>query len=118
MRTPRSDEDTFRRALLRKIRQGLYPERVGRVAFLGNRLFRTDVKFPANVPTGTYTVTAYMIRGGKVLSAQSTPLQVSKVGIGAQIFDFAHQQSVLYGLLAIALALFSGWLAGAIFRKV
>jgi len=109
----------FREALLRNKRTaGLYPDRVGRVSVLGNRLFRTLVTFPANVPTGTYSVEVFLIRDGVVAGAQTTPLIVSKVGTEAEIFDFAHNQAPLYGIVAIVIALVAGWLAGAIFRKV
>ncbi|HEX9810281.1 MAG TPA: TIGR02186 family protein [Alphaproteobacteria bacterium] len=115
------DEDTlesFRDALVRnKTRIGLYGEQLGSIAFLGNRLFRTTVYFPANVPTGTYTVAVFLVRQGRVVSAQTTPLLVSKVGLGAEISRFAHERSILYGIMAIAMALLAGWLAGAVFRK-
>ncbi|MFP6749357.1 MAG: TIGR02186 family protein [Alphaproteobacteria bacterium] len=108
----------FRAALIRnKQRQGLYPSENGHISLLGNRLFRSDIFFPSNVPTGTYNVTVYLLRGGKVISAQTTPLVVSKIGIGAQVFAFAHRYSALYGVAALVTALFAGWLAGAVFKR-
>jgi uncharacterized protein (TIGR02186 family) len=109
----------FREALIRnKQEEGLYGKSLGQVAFLGERLFRTNVYFPANVPTGAYTVSVFLIRDGDVVSAQTTPLAVSKVGFSAEIFDFAMRQSTFYGISAIIFAVAAGWLAGAIFRKV
>ena len=108
----------FRSALVRnKQRQGLFSDQPVLVNFLGPHLFRARVGFPSNVPTGTYTVTVYLIRSGKVIGAQTIPLAVSKIGIGARIYDFAHQNSAAYGIVAILLALFAGWLGSAIFRK-
>jgi uncharacterized protein (TIGR02186 family) len=109
----------FREALIRnKQEEGLYGKAHGQVAFLGERLFRTNVYFPANVPTGAYTVSVFLIRDGDVVSAQTTPLAVSKVGFSAEIFEFAMRQSTFYGISAIIFAVAAGWLAGAIFRKV
>lgn len=109
---------SFRQGLVRnKERQGLYARDSGRVTFLGQRLFRTRVFLPANVPPGSYTVEVLLLRGGQVIAAQTTPLLVSKTGIGAEIYDFAHQQAALYGIIAVALAAFAGWAAGAMFRK-
>jgi len=109
----------FREALIRnKQEEGLYGKSLGQVAFLGERLFRTNVYFPANVPTGAYTVSVFLIRDGDVVSAQTTPLAVSKVGFSAEIFEFAMRQSTFYGISAIIFAVAAGWLAGAIFRKV
>jgi len=113
-----ADDVEFRTALVRnKQRDGLYRDATGGVSLLGGRLFRADVEFPSNVPTGNYVVTTYLFRDGVVAGAQSTPLVVSKIGFGAQIFDFAHRYSALYGVVAIVIALFAGWLAGAVFRK-
>jgi uncharacterized protein (TIGR02186 family) len=110
--------DTFREALVRlKTDSGLYEERQGGVRTLANRLFRSELYFPSNVPTGTYMVEVYLVREGEVVSAEITPLVISKVGIGAEIFHFAYTQSVLYGFAAILVAIAAGWLAGLVFRK-
>jgi len=69
------------------------------------------------VPTGTYNVTVYLLRGGKVISAQTTPLVVAKIGVGARVFAFAHRHSALYGIAALVMALFAGWFAGAVFKR-
>ncbi len=108
----------FRQALIRnKVRAGLYTAQPLKITFIGKRLFRTDVIFPANVPTGAYTIWVYLLKDGVVKSAQSTPLEVSKVGLGAQIYDFAHEYAAIHGVIAILIALFAGWAAGAIFRR-
>ncbi len=108
----------FRAGMVRnKEAQKLYEPEVGRVSFLGSRLFRTRIVFPANVPTGNYSVEVLLIRGGQVIAAQTTPMFVSKVGFGADIYDFAHEWAALYGLIAILLAVSAGWAAGLIFRK-
>lgn len=111
-------EQEFRAALIRsKQRQGLYGTATGEVAFLGQRLFRTTILFPANVPTGLYTVSVFLIRNGDVVSAQTTPLAVSKVGFSADLFDFAQRRAVLYALASLALAVGAGWLGSALFRR-
>ena len=108
----------FRRALLRnKAQSGLYNEIQGAVKVMGGRLFRTRVFFPSNVPTGSYAAEVYLLRGGVIVSDQSTPLVVRKVGLESAIFQFAHQHSALYGIIAIVIALGAGWLAGVVFRK-
>jgi uncharacterized protein (TIGR02186 family) len=108
----------WREALIRnQQRFGLYPTQVGRVEFLGSRLFRTDLRLPANVPTGAYEARVYYLNEGQVVSAQTTPLFVNKVGVEAAIFDFAYEHSALYGVIAILIALVAGWLAHIAFRR-
>lgn len=116
--TPPDVVAEFRTALIRRQQAAaLFGETVGRISFLGNRLFRYKLRFPSNVPTGDYTVTVFLLDRGEVVSAQSTPLQVSKVGISASIFRFAHNYPGPYGIVAIIVAVVSGWLAGVVFRK-
>jgi len=109
----------FRAGLIRnKVLNGLFTVRPRDVFFLGPRLFRSRIYFPANVPTGSYTVQVFLVRDGGIANAQTVPLTIAKVGIGADIYRFAHASSALYGLIAIAIALLAGIFAGVIFRKV
>jgi uncharacterized protein (TIGR02186 family) len=110
--------EEYRRALIRlNQKKGLYGARVLEIGMLSQRLFRTDVHFPANVPVGVYLVEVYLFVDGQVVSAQTTPLVVSKIGIGADIYDFAHHRAAVYGIIAVLLAAFAGWLAAAVFKK-
>jgi uncharacterized protein (TIGR02186 family) len=95
----------------------LYRPAPGKVVFLGGQLFRADFHFPANVPTGTYLIEVMLVRNGKVESAQTTPLVVSKIGVGADIFEFAQRHSAAYGVVAILSALMAGWFAHLAFRR-
>ena len=113
-----NDLAEFRAGFLRyKILNGLFTVRPRDVDFLGKRLFRSSIYFPANVPTGTYTVQVFLVRDGRVVSAQTTPLIIAKVGVGADVYYFAHNSSVLYGIIAIVVALLAGLFAGVVFRK-
>lgn len=110
--------DNFRQGLLRnKQRQDLYSAEVGKVSFLGPRLFRTKIYLPANVPPGSYTVEVLLVRNNQVIAAQTTPMFVNKTGIGADVYDFAHTYAAVYGLIAVLIAVVSGWAAGTVFRK-
>ncbi len=109
----------FREALVAlKLDDGLYDQGLGAINLMSNRLFRTELHFPAHVPTGTYLVEVYLFRHGQVASAEIVPLVISKVGIGADIYDFAHDLAPLYGLMAVLLATAAGWAASAAFRRI
>ncbi len=117
---PAAQAGEFRKAFVRlKTEQLLYDQGVGDIQLMSNRLFRTELHFPANVPTGTYTVEVYLFRDGQITSAEIVPLTISKIGVGADIYDFAHGRfAFLYGLIAVLLAGSAGWAAGAVFRRV
>ena len=109
--------DAFRTALERTQQEaGLYVERMGKVDFLGERLFRTTITFPSNVPTGTYLVEVFLVRDKDVVSGQTTPLVVSKVGVDATVFEFSTRQPGFYGAIAVLTAVVAGWLASLPFR--
>ncbi|NKD55684.1 MULTISPECIES: TIGR02186 family protein [unclassified Haematospirillum] len=110
--------EPFRQALVRlKVQRGVYLTTVGTIDHMANRLFRSELQFPSNVPTGTYMVEVYLVRDRRVVSAEITPLSISRAGLGAEIFLFAHDHAVLYGVLAILAAAGAGWFATLVFRR-
>jgi uncharacterized protein (TIGR02186 family) len=112
------DITAFSDAVIRiKQREGLYSINVNNLIYLGNGLFRTLVHFPANVSVGTYGIDVYLFNDGKLIDNQTTLLNVRKFGLEAGIFNFAHRQSALYGVFAVLIAAFAGWLANVAFRK-
>jgi hypothetical protein len=57
----------------------------------------------------------FAISKGRVVASASSSVQVQKQGIEGAIARFADEQSFFYGLLAVALSLLMGWLAGRLF---
>ena len=111
-------EADFRAALRRQQEVGgLYSENVGKVFFLGERLFRATIPFPVNVPIGTYLVEVFLVRDQTIVSAQTTPLLVSESGVNAEVHEFAETRALLYGIIAVAAAALAGWLASLPFRN-
>jgi uncharacterized protein (TIGR02186 family) len=98
-------------------RAGVFSASTGKIAFLGDRLFRTTFSFPANIPTGVYQVEVFYVRDKDVVGAQTTPLIVSKVGVDAAVFEFARRRSLAYGAIAVMMAVMAGWLASLPFRN-
>lgn len=118
---PGAEIASFRDGLVRnKERAKLFVAAVGGVTMLRTdqaRLFRTNIELPANVPTGTFTAEVFYLRNGQVVAAQSTPMVVSKIGFGAELYDFAHRYAAFYGIIAIAIAVLAGWGASVAFRR-
>ena len=110
--------DGFRQALIRnKRRTGLFSIDAGAVTFLGDTLFRTRVVFPANVPPGDYQVQVFQFADGEVVGAQTSTLEIAKMGIEAELYEYSLNRPALYGLASILLALAAGWGANALFRR-
>ena len=118
-RTGASDPEAkeFRDAFIRlKQQAGLY-EQQQNVGFVGNLIFRSSAFLPANIPVGRYTVLAYLFSGGELIGHAQDRIEVSKTGFEGTMAAFARNQSLVYGVLCAALALFVGWLGGVIFRR-
>ncbi|MBM3570458.1 MAG: hypothetical protein FJX46_17085 [Alphaproteobacteria bacterium] len=117
----RHDELTlapYRQALIEAKREaGLYSAQAGEVSFLGPRLFRVGMAFPANVPIGTYTAEVYLFRNGTAIAAQAMPLFVDKIGWERQLAAMATRHPGWYGLAAVMLALAAGYLGALAFRR-
>ncbi|MCV0428769.1 MAG: TIGR02186 family protein, partial [Roseibium sp.] len=54
---------------------------------------------------------------GNLVSQTEQTLAVAKIGFEQITFELAQNYSLVYGILAVTLAIFTGWLAGVIFRK-
>ena len=108
----------YRDALIRnKIVSRLYSEAPEQILFVDDVLFRTHVNFPANVSVGTFGIETYLVRDQEIVATTTTLLNVRKFGIEAEVFNFAHEQSFLYGIVAVIIACAAGWLANAPFRR-
>jgi uncharacterized protein (TIGR02186 family) len=108
----------YRQALLDlRERASLYADKVGRVNFVGDTLFRANLRLPSTVPTGKFLIEVYLVRNGEIVDAQTIPLVISKVGFGADIYRFANRHGFAYGVVALIFSLALGWIAHLIFRR-
>ena len=110
----------FREALIRNQRRaGLFRPKLAKVILpaAGVRLFRTEIFFPSNVPTGVYRVRFLLLQDGFVIQRFERRLLVSKAGLSARVFRFAHRNSIWYGIVAIVLAVAAGWFASWAFAR-
>jgi uncharacterized protein (TIGR02186 family) len=88
----------------------------GAVEFTEDTLFRADIVLPANLTEGEYRVRLFLTREGRVIDVQDRVIGVRKEGLERFLFNLAHEQPLIYGLLSLALAAFAGWGASAAFR--
>ena len=110
---------SFKEALIRgKKKKGLFFDDPMKIDVISHRLFKTSFHFPNNMTTGKYTVNVFAFREKSLVNMVSKTISVEKTGIGADVFKFAKEQSALYGLIAIVIAVLSGWIASVIFRKI
>ena len=96
---------------------GVYQRDPGGVQFISSSLFKASVRLPADVPNGVHIVRAYLFRDGVFVAAKALPLRVTKTGLEEAITAAAHESPFLYGIIAVLLAVITGWLASIVFRR-
>ncbi|WP_292898828.1 MULTISPECIES: TIGR02186 family protein [unclassified Nitratireductor] len=114
---PKTIEEFTRALRERKEAEGLYSTRPGAVRFLSQSLFRASLRLAPNVAVGTHRARAFLFRNGMFLRETSAQLTIRKAGLEQRLYQFAHQNSMLYGILSVLIAIVTGWLGRLFFRK-
>ena len=112
-------EKIWRKALTRNmLKAKLWSLNENSVYLNKNVLFRSYLTLPSNVPTGIFNVKILHYRNNKLISKETSTINVLKSGISAEIYNIAQNYSTLYGIFAVLLAVLIGWITNLIFRKI
>jgi uncharacterized protein (TIGR02186 family) len=112
------EDPTFRQALIDlKTEQRLFSEDPAGVRLVGDRLFHARLFLPSAVIPGPYRVDILVVRDGRVVASRDLPLTVVRAGTSAEIWRVARDQPLAYGIAAVFLAAFAGWLGSVLFRR-
>jgi len=115
------DLTVFPAALLRLRERAQAYQRLDRWVYLDREiLFRASVRLPANLFEGAYTTRMFLVREGRVVHDFRTAIFVRKEGLERWLSQLAYEQPLIYGLMALAIALIAGWGASAgmrLFRR-
>ena len=116
--TPAAGATIFREAVVRLMRQRAhYVEDPFGVEFLSPALFKAQIPLPASVPVGVYRAEIYLFGDGALLARAANDISIRKSGVEQFVTHLAAEMPLLYGLAAVALAIFFGWFAGIVFRR-
>jgi uncharacterized protein (TIGR02186 family) len=108
----------YRRAVVRiKHAAGLFDQDETGVAFVDKGLFRAEIDLPTSAPIGRYQAEIHLFQDGREVQVRHRDLEVRKVGLERAVYLFAHERPWTYGLLAVFLAIGSGYGASVIFRR-
>ena len=80
------------------------------------KTFQAILNIPAKMSAGDYTVTAFTIKDGAVLSKADRALHLELSGLPATISKLAYGRPLLFGFMAVFIAIGAGLLIGVIFR--
>jgi uncharacterized protein (TIGR02186 family) len=101
-----------------RVREALYNEDGDGVTISEGVLYQARIPVPSNVITGRYTAETFAISDGQVIASAIAEVQVEKQGFERFVAEQADGSSFLYGLFAVVLSLFMGWVAGRVFALV
>lgn len=87
------------------------------VRLLDDTFFQATIPIPATVPVGVFTAEVHLFSGGVPLAQANAEFIVDKTGFEQLVFVFANQYPLIYGVLAVILAVITGWLGGVVFRR-
>ncbi len=99
-------------------RGGLYKQDDRAVTVSEQVLYQARISLPSNVQTGTYTAETFAITRGRVVASAISRVEVRKLGFERVVARFADDDSFYYGLLAVAISVAMGWIAGRLFALV
>ena len=99
-------------------REGLYQQDQRGVSISEQVLYQARISLPSSVQTGTYTAETFAINHGRVVASAISRVVVKKQGFERVVAQFAEQNGLLYGLIAVALSVGMGIVAGRLFALV
>ncbi len=98
------------------MRKGLYRQDEGGVKVKEQVLYQARIDLPSNVRTGRYTAETFAVSRGRVVASAISEVEVRKLGFEGAVAQFSRNYAFLYGLIAVAISVFMGWLAGRVFN--
>lgn len=99
-------------------RQGLFHQDDHGVTINGQVLYSARINLPSSLQPGTYTAETFAVRKGRVVASATARVEVGKEGFEKAVADFSQKESLVYGLLAVAVSVAMGWMAGRLFALI
>lgn len=82
----------------------------------GDREFKAIIHIPAKMPVADYQVKVLRLKNGEVVGIEEANLKLEETGFPLLISKLAFNHSLLYGVLAVVIAVFAGLFMGVLFK--
>lgn len=110
-------DKVFEGVLALKQEANLYNIDENRIEVTGGKLFKHFFRFPSAATEGVYRAESYVFMQGKLIGKGVDEITIQKTGIEAAFTNLAFNRPILYGIMAVLVALGMGLLVGFIFKK-
>lgn len=115
-----SPDDVFKMFLLLKKSSGSYVEQNGAVSYSpgqrGHRRFTAVFQFSRATAAGNYTIKATAIAKGRIGPEATRHFLIREVGFPKLVDDLSTNHRLMYGIMAVLIALFTGAVMGLLFK--
>ncbi len=96
---------------------GVFPKALKVVGSSGDHTtIEGQLRLPSNIAPGNYQITLSVLNSGKLLESQSVEMPIEMKGLPAFLSNLARKNAVLYGILAVVIALVTGLVMGIVFK--
>jgi uncharacterized protein (TIGR02186 family) len=103
-----------------KEKQKLYSKNTAAVAYGsvvdGARAYQATLTIPPQMKQDSYTVAAYAVKENQVLAGAEVKLDLKQVSFPAQLSSLAFDHSLMYGIMAVIIAILAGLITSAVFK--
>lgn len=104
-----------------KQQEGLYNEVSGNILYLpgmaGQKAFKAEISVPSRLLPGEYSIELLAVQGGQIVSQAKQNITADLSGFPKLMSSLAFGNSLLYGVLATVIAIFSGLGIGMVFQS-
>jgi hypothetical protein len=114
--SPDDKEVVFEGYVKMKEDENLYRIAENRIRITKGRLFEHYFTFPDKAKEGSYVIESYAVKDGQVIAESNDVVEVKKVGLMGWLYRTSQQNSLLYGMIAVAIAVGAGLLVGRLFK--
>jgi hypothetical protein len=83
----------------------------------GECVVKGTFSLPSTVKPDTYKVSLNVVRAGTIVARGDRELTVAMVGFPAVLWKLAWNDGVIYGIVAVLIAIFTGFVMGYVFKK-
>lgn len=82
----------------------------------GQATLKGAFRLPRKVPPGNYQIRLSVVKDGRVMAQKIEELEVRMVGFPALLATLAYEHAALYGIVAVVIAIATGFLMGFLFK--
>jgi hypothetical protein len=115
---PKPKQDFWEGFLSLQEQENRYQYLQSPIEIIDNQLFRTTISLPSHTPIGIYKINLAIAKNKDIIAEKNSEFMIEKVGIEKQLDRAASHQPILNAIAMIAIAIFWGFCASYMFKKI